>query len=310
MFLAIVVLVPLRLFSQVPDAPSLFMPHVVSTAHSERDMAISPDGSEMFCTLQGNRFTFSLILRYTKEKNDTWGAPEVAPFSGKYADLEPAFSPDGKKLFFSSKRPLSGTEPKDYDLWVVEKTNGAWGEPVNLGKSINTAANEFYPSVATNGNLYFTAEYDKGVGKEDIFVSRWENGKYSPSVALDTAVNSKLWEFNAYVSPDEQFILFTSYGRKDDKGGGDLYIAQKDGDGNWKPAQNLTLLNSTTLDYCPFVTFDKKTLFYTSGVHHIPAYFDKALTYDSAVKILNTPENGDENIYWVSFPKVLESLKK
>lgn len=88
------------------------------------------------------------------------------------------------------------------------------------------------------GNLYFTAEYTKGVGKEDIYVSRWINGSFTESIALDPAVNSAAWEFNAFVTADERFILFTSYWRKDDTGGGDLYICTKNDDGHWLPAKN------------------------------------------------------------------------
>jgi hypothetical protein len=180
---------------------------------------------------------------------------------------------------------------------------------VNVGPQINTAANEFYPSLASNGNLYFTAEYEKGVGNEDIFVSRWTNGAFAESIALDTAVNSAKWEFNAFVTPDEQFILFTSYGRKDDMGGGDLYMSRKSADGTWQPARHLTLLNSTTIDYCPFVSFDKKVLFFTSGRHDIPKSFEKPQSYKALINLLHQPLNGSENIYWISFQQVLDSVK-
>jgi len=304
----LLVSLPFPALSQAPDVPSLYLRDVVSTQYDERDMAISPDGMEMFYTLQGNKFSFSVILRCTKRPDGTWTKPEVAPFSGKYQDLEPVFTADGKKLFFSSKRPITGTDPKDADIWMVEKVNGKWSEPVNLGGPVNTEADEYYPSVASNGNLYLTAEYKNGVGKEDIFVCRWENGKYLAAVPLDTAVNSKFWEFNAYVSPDEQYILFTSYGRKD-TGGGDLYISTKNKNGKWEPAKNIALINTAALDYCPFLSFDKKVLYYTSGAHQTPKYFEMPLTYDRVVKMLNDPMNGRENVYWVSFAKVLESLK-
>ncbi|MBK8496879.1 MAG: PD40 domain-containing protein [Chitinophagaceae bacterium] len=160
-------------------------------------------------------------------------------------------------MFFSSNRPLSGSEIKDFDIWVVEKENGKWGEPRNLGAPVNTKEDEFYPSITKTGNLYFTAAYKNGIGKEDVFMAKLENGKYGEPVPLDTAVNSKTYEFNAFVSPDEDFIIFTSYGRKDDNGRGDLYMSIKDASGNWQPAKHLSMLNSAKLDYCPFVSFDK-----------------------------------------------------
>jgi Tol biopolymer transport system component len=292
------------------QSPQLFLPDEVSTNLNERDMAISPDGSEMFYTMQGNQNSFSVIIHRTKTSGNKWSAPEVASFSGRFGDLEPAFSTDGKKLFFSSNRPVAGTALKDYDIWVTEKNRAGWSEPKNLGKLINTEFNEFYPSVTSNGNLYFTAEYKKGIGKEDIFVSRMVDGSYTESVALDTAVNSRLYEFNAFVSPDEQFILFTGYGRKDDAGGGDLYISIKDSNGNWQTAKNLSFLNSKKLDYCPVVSFDKKVMYFTSSRHAILPYNEKPLVYADLIEKFTSPLNGSENIYWVNFGDVLKAIQE
>ncbi|MBL0741810.1 TolB family protein [Chryseolinea lacunae] len=296
--------------SAVPATSTLFLEGVVSTNLNERDMAISPDGLEMFYTLEANQNAFSAIVRRHKTANNTWSAPEVASFSGQFSDLEPAFTADGKKLFFSSNRPLTGIKTKDFDIWVVEKQrDGSWSVPKNLGAPVNTSANEFYPSPATSGNLYFTAEYERGVGKEDIYVSAGQGGTYGPSVALDTAVNSKLWEFNAFVSPDEKFIVFTSYGRKDDQGGGDLYISLRDTSGKWLPAKNLAAFNSPRLDYCPFVSFDQKAFFFTSGRHTILAAHEKAIGYAALLKAYTGVSNGSENIYWVSFESMMKAAK-
>jgi Tol biopolymer transport system component len=292
------------------DLPTLFLEGVISTNLNERDMAISPDGQDMYYTLLGNQNVFSTIIHREKLSNNKWSAPTVASFSGNYGDLEPAFSPDGKKLFFSSNRPITGNEPKDYDIWVTENINGNWSEPKNLGVNINTKANEFYPSVAANGNLYFTAEYDKGPGKEDIYVSRWINGSFTKSAALDSAINSDFWEFNAFVSPDETFIIFTSYGRKDDMGGGDLYLSVKDAKNQWQPAQNLVLINSTKLDYCPFVTADQKTLYFTSKRHNLPSSYAKDVTFEELVRAYNGASNGSDDIYETNFERLLESSKK
>lgn len=289
--------------------PTLLLPGLISTNLNERDMTISADGSEMYYTLLSNQNVFSTILYRKKLSSGSWSPPEVAPFSGRYRDLEPSLSPDGSKLFFSSDRPAPGKEGNDYDIWVVERLNGKWSDPKNLGAPVNTEANEFYPSVTLNGNLYFTASYDKGIGKEDIFLSQWANGSFSESIALDSAVNSATWEFNAYVSPDESFILFTSYGRKDDMGGGDLYISFKGPSDTWQPARNLKDVNSSKLDYCPFVSADKKTLFLTSQRHNIPGVRDHQVSYNELVRIYTMSGNGSDDIYVADFQSVLNGLK-
>jgi hypothetical protein len=297
-------------FVKPPASPDLFTGANINTNFSERDFALSPDGNEIFYTLQSPARNFQTILYLQKDKKGNWSKPEIAPFAGKYSDLEPAFTTDGKKLFFASNRPLSGDKAKDFDIWYVEKRDGQWGEPKNAGDPVNTSTDEYYPSVAKNGNLYFTATRKNTIGKEDIYISTFENGKYSDPVSLDSAVNSPTYEFNAFVSPDEQFIIFTSYGRKDDKGRGDLYMSIKDVNGKWKPAKNLAMLNSDKLDYCPFVSFDKKSLFFTSERHTLKeAFTDKATNYAELMRSYSSPLNGGGNIYWVNFEELMRLMQ-
>jgi Tol biopolymer transport system component len=134
--------------------PAIFGPGVISDGLPNRDLAISPSSDELFYTLQyGTQFN---AILYCKKVNNLWSKPAIAWFSGKYGDLEPAFSPDGKRLYFTSNRPLTdtGKEAKDFDIWYINKTANKWGAPVNMGSVINTAKDEFYASVTKNGNLY------------------------------------------------------------------------------------------------------------------------------------------------------------
>jgi WD40-like Beta Propeller Repeat len=295
---------------KAPVSADIFGANIISTGFSERDFALSPDQTEMFYTLQSPLGLFQTLLQVRKLPDGSWTKPEVAPFAGKYSDLEPAFSSDGKKLFFASNRPVNGTEIKDFDIWVVEKENGKWAEPRNIGSPVNTAADEFYPSITKSGNLYFTAAYKNAVGKEDIYVAIWANGRYNEPTAMDTAINSRLFEFNAFVSPDEDFIIFTSYGRKDDVGKGDLYMSRKDVNGKWEPARNLAFLNSERLDYCPFVSFDKKMFFFTSEKTAIRrSYTAKPARLEELVLLFTATQNGAGDIYWVDFEKVLQQFR-
>jgi len=297
-------------FENPPAQATLFGGTLINSSSSERDFALSPDGTEIFYTLQSPmQGSFQTILYRTRNAKGIWSKAEVAPFAGNYSDLEPVFTQDGKGLFFCSNRPISGTNIKDFDIWFVEKHNGKWGEPKNLGSPVNTDKDEFYPSVSASGNLYFTAAYKNGIGKEDIYMARKNNDKYDEPVPLDTAVNSKTYEFNAFVSPDESFIIFSSFGRKDDLGGGDLYMSVKDEKGNWRPATHLTALNSNRIDYCPFVSGNKKILFFTSERTALQNHFEKQVSYAELNKLYNGPLNGKGNIYWVSFEKILSMYK-
>jgi Tol biopolymer transport system component len=296
--------------SSPPIELKIYGEHFISTSINERDFTISPDGLEIYFTISTPKSTFQTIV-YCEKINGAWTKPRVVSFAGKYSDLEPAFSADGKTLYFASNRPISGDQTKDFDIWKVTRQGKIWSEPTNLGNVINTSADEFYPSIAKNGNLYFTAAYQGGPGREDIYQATFNNGTYQKSVPLDTGVNTKFFEFNAFVDPDEKFILFTAYGRKDDMGGGDLYISEKNENGQWKSSVHLKNINSKQLDYCPYVSPDGKSLFITSERHHLPSVFQpKNATYQEIMEATTQVQNGSGNIYWIDFLNLLKSLKE
>ena len=280
------------------NEPVIFGPGVISDGLPNRDMAISPSNDELFYTLQfGSQFN---AILYCKKVKDLWSNPVIAWFSGKYGDLEPSFSPDGSRLYFTSNRPLTdtGKEAKDFDIWYIEKKGNKWGAPVNTGPVINTSKDEFYASVAKNGNLYFTRDNDSS--KDDIFFSAYDNGVYASPVALGEEINSKGYDFNSFIDPDEKYLIFSSYKREDDTGGGDLYISVKK-NGHWTAAVNMgSKINSVSLDYSPFVSFDKKYFFFSSRRSLIKFTPGKLSKLKDVQKSLSGYGNGSEDIYIVS----------
>ncbi len=285
-------------------SPVLFEPGKISDGFANRDMTISPDGNELFYTIQFTKGLYSVIMHSVK-KTGVWGTPEVASFSGRYNDLEASFSPDGSKLYFSSSRPLKDSiNTKDYDIWYVTKINGVWQNPQNVGAPINTATDEFYASVTKSGNIYFTRGSDER--KDDIMMCRYVNGRYEDAKSLSDSINSAGYEFNAYVDRDEQFILFSAYHRPEGLGSGDLYISRKNVNGEWGKAINLKKLNSEDMDYCPFVTADKKYLYFTSDRARFKIPFDKPQDIKSIKAILSAPGNGFDDIYRVSFDEIMQ----
>ncbi len=296
--------ISISVFSQENAEVRSVFPEIISQLPTVRDFTISPDQNEIYFTAQGYLGELSTIIKVTKE-NGVWSKPEVAPFSGQYTDLEAMFSPDGLKLFFVSNRPIDNTksEAKDQDIWYIERatTSGSWSTPKNIGSPINTSGDEFYPSIASNGNLYFTSTAETSKGKDDIFMSTWENEKYSPPISLSEAVNSPGYEYNSYISPDESFLIFGGYQRKDGLGSGDLYISYKDKEGKWGAAKNLSKeINSKKMDYCPFYDHKTQTLYFTSKRSNIKQDVTQPKNLEQLLKLLNAYENGLSKIYSTS----------
>lgn len=291
---------PLSLFAQKNEAVP-FLSNTFQQFPNVRDFALSPNQQEIYFTIESYKKEYSTIA-YIHKENGQWSKPHVASFSGQFKDLEPFFAPDGLRLFFASSRPLhkDAKEPKDIDIWYVKRDNlqSPWSAPIHTGTAVNTDKNEFYPAVTNSGNLYFTRFSDDPKRKEDIFLSIWKDGQYQKPQALSDQVNSLKYEFNAFVAPDESFIIFTSYGRKDDMGGGDLYISTKNAEGNWNAAQHLNKgFNSARIDYCPFVDMEQGMLYFTSERSQVLKYFSQKQDLSSLMKHLKQTENGLGRIY-------------
>jgi len=268
-----------------------------------RDFTMNNNQTEAYVSVQSNLEEKSIILKVSKE-NGKWSKVDIASFSGKYKDLEPFLSPDNLKLFFVSNRPLAEEgELKDVDIWFVERatTTSDWSEPKNIGAPINTEADEFYPSVAKNGNLYFTSVGHNAMGEDDIFVSEYNNGTYSKPIALKGGVNTKSYEYNSFISPNEDYLIFGGYNRQDGFGSGDLYISFKNKDNTWTQAKNLgDKINSKFMDFCPFITLSGEHIYFTSRRSNL----DTNNTITSAKKLLeefNSYQNGFSRIYKTSF---------
>lgn len=264
-----------------------------------RDLALSSTQDEVYFTVQNTNEEVSVIA-FSKKVNKKWSKPKLINFTGKHRDIEPFLSADGLKLYFSSNRPLDNSisESKDYDIWFVERTNlkSDWSAPKNLGSPVNTANNEFYPSLTNSGNIYYTSDGSKSLGKDDIFFSKWENNKYSEPITLGLNINSAGYEFNAFVSPDENFLIFTGYNRTEGLGSGDLFISYKDKNGEWKKAKNMgPNVNSSLMDYCPFYDAKTETLYFTSKRNSVSNLGFK--TIEELEKEINKYENGLSRIY-------------
>ncbi|HMT28128.1 MAG TPA: hypothetical protein PKD91_02490 [Bacteroidia bacterium] len=284
---------------------SPFLEQIVTLFPNVRDIAMNANETEAYFTAQSPLGEVSAIMQ-TKFMNGVWSKPEVVSFSGMYQDMEPFLSPNGLKLYFVSNRPTDNSviESKDFDIWFVERKNvsGKWSTPLNMGAPVNTKENEFYPSVALSGNLYFTSDGILSKGKDDIFVCKFKNGKYENPVSVSDSINTDGYEFNAFIAPDESYMLFTCYNRKGGLGSGDLYISYNSGNGQWSGAENLgTAINSRQMDYCPFVQPRTGMLYFTSKRSSLPDQFDENKSTLELLKLMNQYENGWSRLYQVKF---------
>jgi hypothetical protein len=287
--------------------PQVFAPGIVSTGMYTRDVAITPDGTEFYFGVLLGRF--NTILE-THVENGRWTRPEVAPFArdSRFFHLEPAISPDGQRFFFLSTRVGDGREPlpeetrtwSNEDIWVMDRVDGTWSEPYNLGPPINTDAPEFFPSATRDGTLYFTR--GSGDGQEShIYRSRLIDGRYQEPEKLGPEVNSTPSQFNAFIAPDERYLIICTGGREDSQGGTDYYAVFRTPEDVWSEPVNLGEAVNTpgSVEYSPYVSPDGKYFFFMSTRPRPDATVPDTLSLAFLRRYRTDPESGNAGIYWI-----------
>ncbi len=309
--LSIIFLYSLFSFSQssTENVVEPFLEDIVSQFPNVRDLAISPNGKEAVFSAQSFMGDISALMIVSK--TDTkWSNPEIISFSGQYFDIEPFFSSDGLKLFFASNRPMDNTSTtvKDFDIWYVERasTEASWSAPINLGAPVNTEMDEFYPVVTNSNNLYFTLDNPSLKRKDDIYISEFKNGAYTQPKPLSDSINSEGYEFNAFIAPDESFIIYTCYNRDDGYGSGDLYVSYKQKNGEWSISKNMgQKVNSNKMEYCPFVDTQNGILYFTSKRLKTTSFKEKQSIEDLKT-IFYSYENGLSRLYKISITNLIK----
>lgn len=286
----------------------LFAPGIMSTGLSELNAVFFPDGKEVIYSVTVGRMKWALVM--IREEQGRWTKPEVAPFSGEHGGVDPFVSYDGNTVYFCSNRPRSGRgeAEENYDIWYVKKTQTGWLEPVNMGAPINSDTHEFYPTLTRDGTMYFQSRRKGGFGAADLYRAKLVNGKYVEVEHLPEPINSSSFEGDAFIAPDESYIIVSTYREEDNIGQDDLYISFRSEDGSWSSLINMgNKINSDRGENCQILSPCGKYLFYTSRRYREPTD-DFYLNYDSILEAWTQPQNGYGDVYWVD-AKIIEEIK-
>jgi hypothetical protein len=281
--------------------PELFARGIISDGMHNRDVAVTPDGNEMYFGLAGPGF---VTIICTKRENGRWTKPDVAPFAADpdILDFEPCISPDGETFMFLSTRPPEGEEAKrgwaHQNIWAMRRTADGWGIPYDLGAPINTEGPEFFPSLTIDGTLYFTRSSESGT-QSHIYRSRPIEGGYAEPERLGPEVNSAPVQYNAFVAADESYLITVVTGKPENIGNADYYISFRGENDTWVGPINMgsKINRAGATGASPYVTRDDRYFFFSST--RTPTSSSERLTYDLIKKVYCEPENGSPDIYWV-----------
>jgi Tol biopolymer transport system component len=242
----------------INSKPKVFEQEGVPVPNDEFAPSFTPDGNTVYFSSGSTEIYFSKLV------DNKWAKPIVAVFSGRWKDMDPFISPDGKRLFFSSYRPLDGAsqdEPqKNAHIWYVDHLSGDnWSRPHHLEAPVNLAGIDNYaPSVSRSGTLCFFSPHRDVNNKGKSYCAKWQTDHYEEPKVL--SLNGANGVRDPFISPDERYLIFVS--------GADLYISYHNGN-EWLSGQKLSSnVNNGDGNGSPCVSPDGKMLYYSAN--HAP----------------------------------------
>ena len=282
--------------------PEIFGPAVISGPEHEAAPAFAPDGKTVWFNRSDGAHSTILVSRL---EAGHWSTPGVAPFSGRWSDMEPAMSPDGRFLVFVSNRAADGAGPPldgrfmgrsfpggGGQLWRVDRTDAGWSAPTRLPDAINADSSTFAPSVAADGSLWFMHPVDDG-RRFRLFRAAWRDGRFEAPAPLPFSDGSTN-DVDPAVAPDGSFVVFGS--SRAPACGMDLFISFRQGS-SWSAPRHLgDVVNSPGSDAEARLSPDARTLYFSSE-RRSPAAADQGAGWN----------NGKYNIWSVPLGSCLRA---
>jgi TolB protein len=199
---------PLSPALEIVGDATLFAPGIASTEFADIRLTLGPDGQTALWFSRnrpGGPGGYDIWM--SKRIPGGWSAATPVSFNSAQRDFDPAFSPDGRHVYFCSDRPggLGGD-----DIFRVAVLPDGFGQPELLGAQVNSPGNEWAPMLsADRALLLFSSNGRGGAGRFDLFTARRSGSEgFEPAVPLPGAINTAADEFDATFLSDNASIVF------------------------------------------------------------------------------------------------------
>ncbi|MDJ0365957.1 OmpA family protein [Hymenobacter sp. H14-R3] len=224
----------------------------------------------------------------------------------QYAEHSPVISSDDKTLIFTTRAnpaDIPGLQQRagkkdiaadgEYFEGIVETHRidaDNWEKPRSLGAALNTKGHDGSDQLFDNDTKLLMYRDDED---GDVFVSsKTQGGDWGQPTKLNSNINSKAREGDAYITPDG-LTLYFSTGKYSEDNNLDLYYSTRTAGGDWGPAKSLGgAINTKEDDDSPYLSQDGKTLYFASKGHNTMGGYDIFKSkYDSIGHKWSRPEN-------------------
>lgn len=216
---------------------------------------------------------FIMLPLITAAQAWDFSVPEKLPGSvnSEYEESMPLLSPDGKTLYFT--RFLSpenvGGKYTGSDVWQSQydlKTFN-WGKAKNSKDALNNRGNNAIVGISNNGQTIYFLNTQSSKPVNGIYFSKKIGNSWTRPELIPISGIAPEGFLGLYVSPDFD-VIFLSMKGPDSRGDEDLYVSVKTGSGKWSVPKNLgPSVNTNGFEISPFLSADKKRLYFASNGH-------------------------------------------
>lgn len=191
----------------ITGAAEPFAPEIASTRYSEIRLTLSPDGrTALWFSRDRPGGPGGYDIWVSRQSGGQWRPATSVSFNSTGRDFDPAFSADGRFVYFCSDR--AGGSGAD-DIYRVPVIGDSFGRPVNLGPEVNSAGKEFAPMLSPDGStLLFSSDRSGGAGGHDLFTAHRSRDGFAVARRLAGALNTAANEFDATFLRDGATIVF------------------------------------------------------------------------------------------------------
>jgi len=292
--------------------PEIFGPGVISGPVNDAAPSFTPDGKTVY--FHRSSATLGVIL-VSHWKDGRWSEPDIAPFSGRWSDIELAMAPDGSYMIFASNRPatpdgkpLNGCWNGQHypqaggNLWRVDRKGDGWGEPHRLPDLVNSGSSIFSPAITADGSLYFMKPV-ADTGKFHIYRAAYRNGQFESPIPVSFSAADTISDVDCTVAPDESFLIFSS--RRPPAKKMDLFFVTRV-NGKW--SEPVDMGDEVNRSYCNEARLspDHRTLYFSSGYLPSVTYPSDPATTKQAL-LHSEWETGASNIWFIPLDRWLKS---
>ncbi len=284
----------LWLHAQKPDP---FAP--VNSVYDEQAPVLSPDGRVLYFTVANH----PLNVGGKKDPGDVWfcvrmGDQWSAPVHGgsvindRGYNAVGALSADGEKLYLLGHYGTGGAAASTQGIAVAQRAGDGWGRPMNISIPyfLNREAMLSGSFNADQTVFVFAAESYATIGAEDLYVTFFQNGRWSEPRSLGRQINTAFQELSPSLSADAKMLYFATNGRKG-YGSFDVYYAERLDDTwtRWSTPVNMgSRINSEARELF-YQTYPPRGFSLYTSTRNSDGYGDIKSYYDSLPPLASQP---------------------